>query len=70
VNNQKSIDLTYKKIYKISKKDNICLRESDLYPPSDNRVLKSFVKDIYGGDNFADYCEDIFEFLEEEGYYD
>lgn len=47
-----------------------CLTEADFYPPSDNRHLKSNVKDIVGGDNFADYCEYIFEFLEESGYYD
>lgn len=70
MNNQKSVDITSKKTYKISKKNDRCLKESDFYPPSDNRVLKSYVKDIYGGDNFADYCEDFFSFLEEEGYYD
>ena len=32
--------------------------------------LESYVEDINGGDNFADYCEDFFELLEEEGYYD
>ncbi len=42
----------------------------DFYPPSDNRTLKSNVRDIYGGDNFADYCEYIFELLEEEEYYE
>lgn len=46
------------------------LTEKSFYPPSDNRVLKSYVKDIVGGDNFADYCEYIFELYEEEGHYD
>ena len=47
------------------------LTEEDFYPPSDNRYLSSYVKDINGGDNFADYCEYIFELLEEEEeYYD
>jgi hypothetical protein len=46
-----------------------CLTEVDFYPPSDNRILKSNVEDIAGGDNFADYCEDMFELLEEEEYY-
>lgn len=46
------------------------LSEADFYPPSDNRTLKSNVKNIAGGDNFADYCEDIFHLLEEEEYYD
>ena len=46
------------------------LTEESFYPPSDNRYLKSYVKDIDGGDNFADYCEYIFDLLEEEGYYE
>jgi len=50
--------------------NNFYLSESDFYPSADNRVLKSFVEDINGGDNFADYCEEFFEMLEEEGYYD
>lgn len=49
---------------------NGCLTEVDFYPPYDNRYLKSNVEDIFGGDNFADYCECIFDLLEEEGYYD
>lgn len=49
---------------------NRCLTETDFYPPSDNRYLKSNVKDIVGGDNFADYCEYVFDLLEEEEYYD
>lgn len=47
-----------------------CLTEQDFYPPSDNRILKSCVEDIYGGDNFEDYCEYIFSVLDEEEYYD
>lgn len=47
-----------------------CLSEISFYTTFDNRVLKSGVKDIYGGDSFADYCEEFFELLEEEGYYD
>ena len=47
-----------------------CLTESDFFPPSDNRVWKSNVNDISGGDNFADYCQYIFGVLEEEEYYD
>lgn len=46
------------------------LTEEDFYPPSDNRVWKSGVEDIDGGDNFAEYCEYIFEVLDEEGYYE
>lgn len=46
------------------------LTEADFYPPSDNRYLESYVEDIVGGDNFAEYCEYIFKLLEEEGYYE
>ena len=46
------------------------LTEADFYPPSDDRCLESYIEDINGGDNFADYCEDIFELLDEEEYYD
>lgn len=46
------------------------LTEESFYPPSDDRFLESYVADIKGGDNFADYCESFFELLEEEGYYD
>lgn len=46
------------------------LTEADFYPPSDNRYWKSYVEDIEGGDNFADYCAYVFEILEEEGYYE
>lgn len=46
------------------------IAEESFYPPSDDRYLESYVEDIDGGDNFADYCEYIFELLEEEGYYE
>lgn len=46
------------------------LTEEDFYPPHDNRYFKSYVEDIDGGDNFADYCRYIFKVCEEEGYYD
>ena len=46
------------------------LTEENFYPPSDDRVWQSYVEDIDGGDTFVDYCEDFFELLEEEGYYD
>lgn len=46
------------------------LTEESFYPPSDDRVWESYVEDIEDGDNFADYCECIFELLEEEGYYE
>lgn len=46
------------------------LNEDDFNQSFDNRVLKSYVEDIEGGDNFADYCSYIFKLYEEEGYYD
>lgn len=46
------------------------LTEQDFYTTFDNRYLESYIEDIDGGDNFADYCEYIFELLEEEGYYE
>jgi hypothetical protein len=46
------------------------LTEDDFNQSFDNRVLKSYVEDIRGGDNFADYCSYIFKLYEEEGYYD
>lgn len=49
--------------------DNFCLTDSDFYPPCDYRVWQSNVEDIDDGDNFADYCEDFFELLDEEEYY-
>lgn len=47
-----------------------CLSEKSFYTTYDNRVLKSYIEDINGGDNFADYCEEFFELLEEECFYD
>lgn len=49
---------------------NRVLREQDFYPPPDDRVLKSYIDDIEGGDNFADYCDYIFEILDEEDYFE
>lgn len=46
------------------------LTEESFYPPSDDRYLESYIENIDDGDNFADYCEYIFELLEEEGYYE
>ena len=52
--------------------NNYILTEEDFNTTQDNRVLTSYVEDIDDGqgDNFTDYCEYIFELLEEEGYYD
>lgn len=49
---------------------NNILIEEDFYPPTDNRYWKSNIRDIAGGDNFADYCEYIFKIYESEEYYD
>ena len=46
------------------------LTEIDFYPPSDDRTWKSNVIDIYGGDNFTDFCEEFFELLDEEEYFE
>jgi hypothetical protein len=51
-------------------KDEYVLTENDFYPPSDDRCLESYVRDIDGGDSFAEYCEYIFEICDEEGYWD
>lgn len=48
----------------------LCLTEQDFYPPSDNRAWKSNVKDIDDENNFADFCVEFFEILDEEEYYD
>ena len=44
--------------------------EEDFYYLSDNRVWTSIVEDIESGDNFADFCKEFFELLDEEEYYD
>ena len=46
------------------------LTEESFYPPHDNRCFKSYVEDVNGGDNFADYCEYFFRLLVEEDYYE
>ena len=37
------------------------LFEKDFYPPKDKRCFRSGVKDIRGGDNFAEYVEYYFD---------
>lgn len=39
-------------------------------PTTDNRMWESYVEDIDGGSNFADFCEEFFELLEEEEYWE
>lgn len=53
---------------KITNKD--IITEIDFYPPSDNRILKSNISDIAGGDSFAKYTKYIFDLYEEEDYYE
>ena len=36
----------------------------------DDRTWKSYVRDINGGDNFADFCEEFFKMLDEEEYFE
>lgn len=36
----------------------------------DNRMWQSNIEDIKGGDNFADFCEEFFEMLDEEDYWE
>lgn len=62
-------DYTYEYISN-HKNDEVRITEIDFYPPSDNRVWKSYVEDIEGGDNFVDYCEYIFDILDEEEYFE
>jgi hypothetical protein len=55
---------------KLDEQDFDYITEDCFYKQCDDRCLKSYVRDIRGGDNFADYCEYIFELLEDEGYYE
>lgn len=47
-----------------------CLTEEDFYPPQDDRVLETYIDDIEGGDNFADYSEYIYRLYEQEEWYE
>lgn len=40
------------------------------YQSFDDRVWKSYIEDIDGGDNFVDYCEYFFSLCEEEEYFE
>lgn len=44
------------------------LEETEQY--SDDRVWKSNVYNIVGGDNFAEFCKEFFEALDEEEYWE
>ena len=41
-----------------------------IYPIYDDRCWKSNIYNVYGGDNFADFCEEFFELLDEEDYWE
>lgn len=46
------------------------LSEKDFYPPEDNRVLKSGIKNICHGDNYNDFLQEYNELCQEEEIYD
>ena len=70
-NNRKNDFYNFEDMFdKIEEDYTDCLTEEDFYPPADERILKSHIRDIDGGDNFSDYCEYMFDLLEEEGYWD
>ena len=50
-------------------KDIYVLSEKDFYPPSDDRVLGTNIKELYKGE-FNDYAEYIYDLYEEEEYYE
>lgn len=56
----------YKKSNMTNFDDYYEISEEDFYPPEDNRLFRSGVKDIRGGDNFAEYVESFFELYGEE----
>lgn len=41
------------------------VKESDFFPPQDNRYYASGIEDIDGGDNFAEYAEWFWEIYED-----
>lgn len=49
--------------------DDYILNEEDFYPPSDNRTLKTNIKEMYKGE-FEEYTEYIFDLYESEDYYE
>lgn len=46
------------------------LSEEDFYPPEDNRLYHSGVRDIENGDTFDDYATDYYNMLSDDGFYD
>lgn len=59
-----------KKYGQILRRHKPVLTEQDFYSYSDDRVWTSNVVDIEDGDNFADYCKEFFDMLDEEEYFD
>lgn len=58
---------------KLTKKDFQFLNnrfENDIYQQTDNRVLESYIEDIDDENNFESFCEEFFELLDEENYWD
>ena len=43
--------------------------EDHTYQSFDDRVLESYVEDIDGGSNFADFCKEFFLLLDKEDYW-
>jgi hypothetical protein len=52
------------------KDSTVYLTESDFYPPSDDRVLRSYIRDVCEDNNFREYAEYIYDLYEEENYYE
>lgn len=48
---------------------NEVLTEEDFYPPQDDRVLKTNIRDSYYGE-FEEYSEYIYDLYESEDYYE
>lgn len=69
--NQENLD---KATSDISKKLNVLndirnsyvLTDKDFYPPQDDRIFKSGVSDIYGGDSYSDYAESFYNIYSDE----
>lgn len=56
--------------YTYEKDEENYLVEEDYSLFFDSRTWESNIEDIEGGDNFADFCEEFFELLDEEEYFE
>lgn len=45
------------------------LSEKDFYPPSDNRILQTYIEELYDGE-FSEFAEDTFDLYESENYWE